>query len=71
VTTDSRHSVSVAGVVVDDQGRALVIQRRDNGHWKAARDVLGQDNAIIIGHHHEAQEEAGLDVIPDCPDRRL
>jgi hypothetical protein len=30
----ARHSVSVAGVVIDDSGRALVIQRRDNGHWE-------------------------------------
>src|SRR5690606_35518597 len=28
------HSVSVAGVIVDDSDRALLIQRRDNGQWE-------------------------------------
>ncbi|GAA3371865.1 hypothetical protein GCM10017744_101140 [Streptomyces antimycoticus] len=26
--------VSVAGVIVDDAGRALLIKRRDNGKWE-------------------------------------
>ena len=30
-----KHSVSVAGIVVNDAGQVLVIQRRDNGHWEA------------------------------------
>ena len=30
----ARHSVSVAAVVVDDQDRALLIRRRDNGYWE-------------------------------------
>ena len=29
---DARHSVCVAGVITDDHGRALLIQRRDNHH---------------------------------------
>ncbi|MEU1167574.1 NUDIX hydrolase, partial [Streptomyces sp. NPDC005921] len=29
MSTERPHSVSVAGVVVDAQGRALLIQRRD------------------------------------------
>ncbi|TDD80484.1 NUDIX hydrolase [Actinomadura rubrisoli] len=61
---DSRHSVSVAGVVVDDQGRALLIQRRDNGHWEAPGGVLEQDEDIITGLRREVQEETGLDVTP-------
>ncbi|MEU9019987.1 NUDIX hydrolase [Actinomadura sp. NPDC048394] len=61
---DSRHSVSVAGVVVDDHGRALLIQRRDNGHWEAPGGVLEQDEDIITGLRREVQEETGLDVTP-------
>jgi ADP-ribose pyrophosphatase YjhB (NUDIX family) len=61
---DSRHSVSVAGVVVDDQGRALLIQRRDNGHWEAPGGVLERDEDIITGLRREVQEETGLDVTP-------
>ncbi len=30
-----KHSVSVAGIVVRDDGRVLVIKRDDNGHWEA------------------------------------
>ncbi|GAA2129306.1 NUDIX hydrolase [Actinomadura napierensis] len=61
---DSRHSVSVAGVVVDDRGRALLIQRRDNGRWEAPGGVLEQDEDIITGLCREVQEETGLDVTP-------
>jgi hypothetical protein len=34
MTDTPKHSVSVAGIVVDDDGRVLVIQRRDNSHWE-------------------------------------
>jgi 8-oxo-dGTP diphosphatase len=59
-----QHSVSVAGVVVDDQGRALLIQRRDNGHWEAPGGVLEQDEDIITGLQREVLEETGLKVTP-------
>ncbi|MET0187624.1 MAG: NUDIX domain-containing protein, partial [Pseudonocardia sediminis] len=28
------HAVAAVGVVVDDDGRVLVVQRRDNGRWE-------------------------------------
>lgn len=59
-----RHSVSVAGVVVDDQGRALLIQRRDNGRWEAPGGVLEQDEDIVTGLRREVREETGLEVTP-------
>ena len=61
---DSRHSVSVAGVVVDDRRRALLIQRRDNGHWEAPGGVLERDEDIISGLKREVFEETGLHVTP-------
>ena len=61
--SDSRHSVSVADVVVDDQGRALLIQRRDNGHWEAPGGILEQDEDFT-GLRREVEEETGLDVSP-------
>jgi ADP-ribose pyrophosphatase YjhB (NUDIX family) len=64
MAADSRHSVSVAGVVVDDQGRALLIQRRDNGHWEAPGGVLERDEDIITGLQREVLEETGLKVAP-------
>jgi 8-oxo-dGTP diphosphatase len=44
-----RHSVSVAGVVTDDQGRALLIRRRDTLHWEAPGGVLELDEDIESG----------------------
>ncbi|GLW05460.1 NUDIX hydrolase [Microtetraspora sp. NBRC 13810] len=58
------HSVSVAGVIVDDQGRALLTQRRDNGHWEAPGGVLERDEDITSGLLREIREETGLDVEP-------
>lgn len=33
-TEPARHSVSVTGIITDDHGRALLIQRRNNHHWE-------------------------------------
>jgi 8-oxo-dGTP diphosphatase len=62
---DSRHSVSVAGVIVDDQARALLIQRRDNGHWEAPGGVLETNEDILSGLKREVREETGLEVEPE------
>ncbi|MFC4122044.1 NUDIX hydrolase [Nonomuraea zeae] len=59
---DSRHSVSVAGVILDEHGRALLIQRRDNGHWEAPGGVLERDEDIMAGLVREVREETGLEV---------
>ena len=58
----NRHSVSVAGVILDDAGRALLIQRRDNGHWEAPGGVLELDEDIRTGLKREILEETGLQV---------
>ncbi|TDC63766.1 NUDIX domain-containing protein [Actinomadura sp. GC306] len=58
----SRHSVSVAGVILDDAGRALLIQRRDNSHWEAPGGVLELDEDIRAGLKREVLEETGLRV---------
>ncbi|WP_089324352.1 NUDIX hydrolase [Actinomadura meyerae] len=61
----NRHSVSVAGVILDDAGRALLIQRRDNGHWEAPGGVLELDEDIRTGIKREVLEETGLQVHVD------
>ncbi|MFC4589340.1 NUDIX hydrolase [Sphaerisporangium corydalis] len=58
------HSVSVAGVIIDDQGRALLTQRRDNGHWEAPGGILERDEDITTGLLREIHEETGLHVEP-------
>jgi len=60
--TTPKHSVSVAGIVVRDDGRVLVIKRDDNGHWEAPGGVLELDESFEAGVQREVLEETGLDV---------
>ncbi|WP_433801661.1 NUDIX hydrolase [Actinomycetospora sp. CA-084318] len=57
-----KHSVSVAGIVVDDQDRVLVIQRRDNGHWEPPGGVLEVEEEPEEGARREVLEETGAEV---------
>lgn len=54
----------VAGVITDDHGRALLIQRRDNGRWEPSGGVLELAESIHDGLCREVREETGLDVEP-------
>ncbi|MHA4813681.1 NUDIX hydrolase [Streptomyces aculeolatus] len=54
--------MSVAGVIVDDEGRALLIQRRDNGRWEPPGGVLEQGETIPEALQREVQEETGLTI---------
>jgi len=65
VTDSAEHSVSVAGIVVDDAGRALLVRRRDNGHWEPPGGVLELDESIPDGLRREVREETGLEVEPE------
>src|SRR4051812_44425768 len=56
------HSVSVAGVVVDEAGRVLVIQRRDNGRWEAPGGILEREETFEEGVVREIAEETGVTV---------
>uniref|UniRef100_UPI003F7AF8CA NUDIX hydrolase n=1 Tax=Streptosporangium sp. OZ121 TaxID=3444183 RepID=UPI003F7AF8CA len=49
---------------IDDQGRALLTQRRDNDHWEAPGGVLERDEDITTGLLREIYEETGLTVEP-------
>lgn len=62
-----RHSVSVAAVITDDHGRALLIQRRDNGKWEPPGGVLELGESIKDGLRRETREETGLDIEPAAP----
>lgn len=57
-----KHSVSVAGIVVRDDDRVLVIKRDDNGHWEAPGGVLELDESFESGVQREVLEETGLAV---------
>lgn len=60
-----RHSVSVAGVLTDDNGRVLLIQRADNLCWEPPGGVLELGETIYEGVRREVREETGLDVEPE------
>lgn len=55
-----KHSVSVAGVVLDDNQRVLLICRRDNGHWEPPGGVLELDETPQAGVVREVFEETGI-----------
>ncbi len=62
MTATPQHSVSVAGIVVRDDGRVLVIKRDDNGHWEAPGGILELDESFEAGVRREVLEETGLEV---------
>ncbi|MFC6853193.1 NUDIX hydrolase [Aquipuribacter hungaricus] len=62
MTDTPKHSVSVAGVVVDDAGRTLAIQRRDNLAWEPPGGVLELGESFEDGVAREVLEETGLAV---------
>lgn len=57
-----KHSVSVAGIVVRDDGRVLAIRRRDNHHWEPPGGVLELHETFDQGVRREIIEETGIDV---------
>jgi 8-oxo-dGTP pyrophosphatase MutT (NUDIX family) len=61
-----RYSVSVAGVVVREDGKLLAIRRRDNGHWEPPGGVLESGEPIHVGLVREVAEETGVDVVPQA-----
>lgn len=56
------HSVSVAGVTVDELGHVLVIRRRDNDHWEPPGGILGRWETPEVGVAREVLEETGVHV---------
>ncbi|MES9808821.1 NUDIX hydrolase [Streptomyces cinereoruber] len=56
------HSVSVAGVVVRDDGRILAIRRADNGTWEPPGGVLELNEHPEQGAAREVLEETGMCV---------
>ena len=62
MSSERPHSVSVAGVIVDELGRALLVQRRDNGHWEPPGGVLESGETIPDALQREVLEETGIKI---------
>ncbi|MFK4108308.1 NUDIX hydrolase [Streptomyces sp. NPDC002176] len=59
------HSVSVAGVVVREDGRLLAIRRADNGAWQLPGGILELDETPEAGVAREVLEETGIHIEVD------
>jgi 8-oxo-dGTP diphosphatase len=59
-----RHSVSVAGVTVREDGKVLMIRRRDNGALQIPGGILEEGEDIPTGLVREVAEETGYKVEP-------
>lgn len=60
------HSVSVAAAIIRDDGRVLLTQRHDNGHWEAPGGILELDETVEDGLAREIAEETGLSIDIDA-----
>jgi 8-oxo-dGTP diphosphatase len=56
------HSVSVAGIVVRDDGHVLAVRRRDNQRWEPPGGVLELVETFDQGVRREVFEETGINV---------
>ena len=65
MSTTPKHSVSVAGVVIREDGRVLAIQRADNGTWEPPGGVLELTETFEDGVRREVYEETGIKVTVD------
>jgi ADP-ribose pyrophosphatase YjhB (NUDIX family) len=54
-TQAARHSVSVAGVITDKDGRVLLIRRCDNHRWEPPGGVLELAESIHHGLRREVR----------------
>lgn len=61
-TAERPHSVSVAGVIVDERDRALLIKRRDNGRWEPPGGVVEAGETLPDALQREVLEETGLKI---------
>jgi ADP-ribose pyrophosphatase YjhB (NUDIX family) len=59
-----RHSVSVAGIVTDDQGNVLLVRRADNDEWEPPGGVVERDEDLLTALVREVREETGYTVHP-------
>lgn len=57
-----KHSVSVAGVVINKDNQVLLMQRRDNGRWEPPGGVLELAESFDDGVKREVLEETGVTV---------
>jgi 8-oxo-dGTP diphosphatase len=58
------HSVAVAAIVRDEQGRLLVMRRRDHGNWEPPGGTLRASETLEDGLVREVLEETRVRIAP-------
>ena len=66
-----RHSVSVTGIVLRNDGRVLAIKRHDDGRWVPPGGVLELDETPQDGVAREVYEETNLETQACTAERGL
>lgn len=64
MTASPHHSVSVAAVIVADDGTVLAVERRDNKQWEPPGGILELDEGPLDGLRREVLEETGVHIEP-------
>jgi 8-oxo-dGTP pyrophosphatase MutT (NUDIX family) len=59
--------VATRSVVMDEQGRVLLIRRRDSGEWGFPAGAVELGESVLDGCRREVREETGLDIISATP----
>ncbi len=64
MANDDRHSVAVAAVIFDEEGRLLLMKRRDHENWEPPGGVMKLNEPLDEAVRREVKEETDLDVVP-------
>ena len=70
MTDTPRHSVNVAGIVVNNADQVLVVKRRDNGHWEPPGGVLELNEQFEEGVRRECHRVTRVAQSPLPNDER-
>jgi ADP-ribose pyrophosphatase YjhB (NUDIX family) len=62
MSEEERHAVAVAAVILDEQGRVLLVRRRDHGTWEPPGGTLKVGEGIEDALRREVEEETHLDI---------
>jgi 8-oxo-dGTP diphosphatase len=63
--TEHASSINHGAVIIDEQGRALVIRRADTGAWEPPGGILELDETINDRLRREVREKTGLEIEPE------
>lgn len=57
-----KHHVAATGIVLNREGKVLLVRRRDNGLWELPGGVVEPDDSLEGAVAREVKEESGVEV---------